>query len=71
MSILLFFEPEGPTTVLAAVDVNLIVAFGLITLSLLLGFAAYRLAGACNCAAARRPNASGFFLAACEKDCPQ
>lgn len=45
MSILALFQPEGPIAGLAAIGVNLFLAFGLITLSLLLGVAVFLLVG--------------------------
>ncbi len=45
MSILALLQPEGPIAGLAALGVNLFVAFGLITLSLLLGVAVVLLVG--------------------------
>jgi len=44
VSILALFEPEGLVAGLAAIGVNLFVAFGLITLSVLLGAAVFLLA---------------------------
>lgn len=45
MSILALFQPEGLIAGLAAIGANLIVASGLITLSLLLGVAVFLLVG--------------------------
>jgi Flp pilus assembly protein TadB len=45
MSILALFQPEGPIAGLAAIGVNLLVASGLIALSLLLGVAVLLLVG--------------------------